>query len=282
MPAFETPTPITLSIELDAGEVILDAATTATTEIELRPLRPGDADAIALIERAHVKHSDGAATVHLPDGRSLGLLRRTPEIALAVRLPVGSTLAAKLRSAELRVTGELENVRLETASGDTSLADIAGSAVVISASGDVRIATIGGALRLKSASGDVTVDTCCADASIQTASGDITVGVVEGDLDVKSASGDIAVRAADASVRARTASGDVDLGRVRAGKTEVDTVSGDVHVGVERGVSVRLDVSSLSGGVGSALERTDSADDGAKILKLHVKTVSGDIQLRPA
>lgn len=171
MPAFDTPAPITLSIELDAGEVIIDAATTGTTEIELSPLRPGDTDAIALIERAHVKHGNGSATVHVPDGRSLGLLRRTPEIALAVRLPVGSTLVARLRSADLRVTGELDTVRVETASGEATLADIAGSAVVVAASGDVRIATVGGALRVKSASGDVSVDTCCADASIQTASG---------------------------------------------------------------------------------------------------------------
>lgn len=67
---------------------------------------------------------------------------------------------------------------------------------------------------------------------------------------------------------------------MRAGKTDVGTVSGDVQIGVERGISVWLDVSSLSGGVDSSLERTDGADDGAKSLSLQVQTVSGDIQLR--
>lgn len=282
MPAFDTPTPVTLSIELDAGEVVIDSTTTAATEIELRPLNPGDADAAALIERAQVQHSGDTVTVHLPSERS-GLFRRTPEIRIAAHLPVGSTLVARLRSADLRVTGELDHVRAETASGTVTLADVAGFAVVTAASGDIRIGTVGGDLRLKSASGDVRIEVCCADCTVESASGDVTLGVVEGDLNVRTASGDVTVRSAEAAVRARTASGDVDLKQVRSGKVEVNTVSGDVEVGVERGMSVWLDVSSLSGDVRSSLEPTDTADDdGAKAVELQIKTLSGDIQLLPA
>ena len=135
--------------------------------------------------------------------------------------------------------------------------------------------------QITTASGEVGVETCCADCSVQTASGDVTLGVVEGDLKVKTASGDVTVRAAEESVRTRTASGDVELRQVRAGKVEVDTVSGEVEIGVERGVSVYLDVSSLSGGVSSSLEPADAAVDGALTLELRVKTVSGAIQLQP-
>jgi len=282
MPTFDTPAPVKLSIELEAGEVVIDATTTASTDIELRPARPGDEDAIALIAQTKVEHSGDTVVVHVPGARGGGLFRRTPEIVITARMPVGSTLAAKLASADLRVTGELEHVRVDTASGDATIADVSGSAVILAASGDIKIGTIGGDLRVKSASGDVEIDTCCADCSVQTASGDIALGTVEGDLDVKTASGDIRVGAADASVRARTASGEVELGHVRTGKVAVETVSGEVAVAVERGTSVWLDVSSLSGTVDSALEAADAAADGARKLELRVRTVSGGIHLTPA
>lgn len=282
MPTFDTPAPVKLSIELDAGEVVIDATTTATTDIELRPTRPGDQDAIDLIARARVEHSGDTVVVHLPGERERGLFRRTPEIVITARMPVGSTLAAKLASADLRVTGELEHVRVDSASGDARLADVSGTAVIVAASGDITIGTIGGDVRVKSASGDIEIDTCCADCSLQTASGDIALSTVEGDLDLKTASGNIRVRAADASARARTASGDVELGTVRAGKVVVDTVSGAVAVAVERGTSVWLDVSSLSGTIDSTLESADDAADGAKTLELRVRTVSGDIRLTSA
>jgi len=279
MTTFDTPKPITLSIELDAGEVVIDSTVTETTEVELRPLRSGDAEAEALIAGAQIEHRGDSVVVHLPGGRSLGMRRHAPGIAVAVRIPVGSTLAAKLRSADMRVTGELEQVKVDAASGDVRLSDISGSAVVVGASGNVRIASIGGDLKVTTASGDVAVQTACGDCSIQSASGDVTLGVVEGDLGVKTASGHVTVRTADGSVRARTASGDVELGRVRTGRTEIDAVSGDVKVGVERGIAVWLDVASLSGGVHSTLQPTDAAAGGAKTLQLRVQTVSGHVEL---
>lgn len=281
MSTFDTPAPVTLSVELDAGEVVIDATTTASTDIELLPSRPGDRDALDLIARATVERSGDKVVVHVPGQHGWGR-SRTPEILITARMPVGSTLTARLRSADLRVTGELENVRVDSASGDVRLDDVSGTAVLATASGDIRLATIGGNLRVKTASGDVEVETCCADCSIQTASGDIHVGAVEGDLDVKTASGDVGVRTADASVRARTASGDVELGQVRTGKVEVEAVSGDAHIAVERNTSVWLDVSSLSGSVDSTLESADSAGEDAKTLELRVRTVSGGIRLTSA
>lgn len=280
MTTFDTPAPITLSVELAAGEVTVDATAATTTEIDLRPARTGDSDAIALIEQARVEQSGDTVVVHVPAGRASGLFRNRPEIVITARIPTGSTIAAKLRSADLRVTGELDSARVESASGDISLADLAGTARIDSASGDVRLATIGGDLRVKTASGDITAGTCCADVTVQTASGDTTLDVVEGDLEVKTASGDVEVGTVDGSARARTASGDVELARLRAGRVEVQTVSGEVELGVERGIAVWLDVSSLSGTVSSTLEPTEPAGDAAASLELRVNTVSGDISLQ--
>lgn len=281
MTTFETAAPITLSVELAAGEVSVDASASTTTEVELRPGRAGDTDALALIDQARVEHSGDTVVVHVPTGRSSGLFRSSPEIIITARVPVGSTVVAKLRSADLRVSGELDSARVESASGDVSLADIAGTARLDTASGDVRLTTIGGDLRVKTASGNVTADTCCADVSVQTASGTVSLGTVEGDLEVKSASGDTEIGAADGSVRARTASGDVELGRVRTGRVEVQTASGEVEVGVERGIAVWLDVSSLSGSVTSSLEPTEPTGDADATVELRVNTVSGDISLQP-
>lgn len=283
MTTFETPGPITLSIELAAGDVTVEAVTSPTTEVELRPARFGDTAAQALIDEARVEHTGDTVVVHIPAGRTSGLFRNHPEVVIAARLPVGSTVAAKLRSAELRVTGEIDSARIESASGDVFLTDVAGNARLDTASGDVRLTSIGGDLRVKTASGDVGADTCCADVSVQTASGDIVLRTVEGDLDARTASGDVEVGSADASARARTASGDVELGRVRTGRVEVQTASGEVTVGVETGTAVWLDVSSLSGTVSSTLEPTEPtepAEEAGHTLELRVVTVSGDISLR--
>lgn len=282
MSSFETPDPITLDVEIEAGNVLVIADTVTTTTIELRPARDGDADALELIDQARVDHHGSTVTVHLPDGRRIGLLRRTPDITVEARVPAGSALVVKSKSADVQARGELGNTKIETGSGDVQLADIDGAAVVETGSGDVQMGTIAGALTVKSASGDVMVATCCSIAKIQTASGDISVATAEAQLDARAASGDVRVGESDGDVGARTASGDISMGRVRGDNVSAMSASGDIEIGVEPGIAVWLDVSSLSGTVSSSLEAAESQSPDRPTLQIRANTTSGDITIHPA
>jgi hypothetical protein len=63
----------------------------------------------------------------------------------------------------------------------------------------------------------------------------------------------------------------------------VKTVSGDVEVGVVPGLRVWLDLSSISGRMTSQLDGDDgvAGNDPAQ-LTIAVRTVSGDLRVRPA
>ena len=96
-------------------------------------------------------------------------------------------------------------------------------------------------------------------------SGDVVVGEVYGDLTVGTVSGDLMVRAAG------------------PGEVGLKAVSGDVVVAMRRGLRVKLDVSSVSGSVGSELDVSDtpSRADGPEA-NLRVRTVSGDVRITRA
>lgn len=279
MPSFQTPEPITLSVELASGALIVNADAIATTDIEMRPARAGDEDAQDLIDQARVDHSGDQVTIHLPHSSRVHL-GRSPGVVIEVRVPIGSRLAARTKSAGVTVRGELGDTRVATGSGDVALEDVDGTLVVESGSGGVRVATIAGDASVKTASGDVVIGTCCSDVKIHTASGGITVDLAEADLDARTASGDIAVGQSDGTVNARTASGDLSLPRVRGDSASAVAASGDVEVGVERGVAVWLDVASVSGTVTSDLEPTDDQAPDRPVLQLRAHTTSGDVTIR--
>jgi hypothetical protein len=66
----------------------------------------------------------------------------------------------------------------------------------------------------------------------------------------------------------------------------VQTVSGDVRVGVSQGTRVWIDAASVSGDLGSELGLDDrqpgddeTGAEGETVVPLHLKTVSGDVSI---
>ena len=69
---------------------------------------------------------------------------------------------------------------------------------------------------------------------------------------------------------------------VEQGVVRLDSVSGDVSLGVRRGVAVWLDLDSASGHVRSDLGAApDVPSDGRPVLELRGRTVSGDLRVTP-
>jgi hypothetical protein len=244
--------PIDVFVDLASGRVALAAGPVDVTTVELAASWPGRSE-----PDLEVSFEDGRLEVIGP--RRSGLWRGPAGLDLAITLPAGSRCALRTASADVTCTGGLADLDVHTASGDLTATRVTGTAEVTTSSGDVRMDETG------------------AEAQVRTAGGDVRLARARGDLTVRTASGDVTVGSAAASVTVATASGDVRLDRVAAGRTEVSTTSGDVHVGVAAGVGVYLDLASVTGSTTSRLDETAASDDVP--LEVICRAVSGDIRI---
>jgi hypothetical protein len=133
-------------------------------------------------------------------------------VHLAVTLPAGSRLAARLDAGTLTTRGELPAAEVTATSADADI-DTAGSLAVRTVSGDITARSVIWVAKLRSVSGDIDVDAAGGPVSADTTSGDITVHATAAvTIDTATVSGDIRVTAAPGispDVRARSVSGRV-------------------------------------------------------------------------
>lgn len=182
--------------------------------------------------------------------------------AVSLRVAVPARTAADIAAASLHVNVRvaLGRVNARTASGDLSFEDIA--------SGELR-----------SASGDVSLEHCEARCQISTASGDVRAEVLGGDAEITSASGDVHVRRADGRLEVKSSSGDISVGCCLGNAIEIISMSGDVDLGLPEGRQVEASIDSLSGDIRLPARRPASGVQ-KEVVRLRVKTVSGDIQVQ--
>jgi hypothetical protein len=266
--AFDTPGKTRLRVKNAAGLISVDPSETGRTTVELEALRDDDATREA-IERATVEMNGNEVSVEIGvGGMGFGVgpawisFGRTPQVGVRIRCPEGADLECTTASADVAATGRLGEVEVKTASGDVAVEHVAGLRVQ-SASGDVRGATIDGEARL------------------QTVSGDVRLGAVAGAVSATLVSGDFAIEDALADLSAKTVSGDQRIGAIREGQVKIQSISGDVRVGVRPGTRLHIDANSTSGDVSSELDVRDSPSEDApgREARLQAKTVSGDIEI---
>lgn len=170
-------------------------------------------------------------------------------------VPQGTRIDASTVSGELAVEGTRGPLDVQSVSGDVRLADIQGPIRLKTVSGDISGTDVAGALDANSVSGDLSFDRCrIHGCEVVTVSGDFHLA---GELEnvrehrFKTISGDVALALGGQSydVRFKTLSGDLDC--ALAG-----TVTGE-----------------------GKREKHVLVGDGAT--RVVVKTVSGDLQLRP-
>ena len=265
MPTFDTPGSVSLQIKLPSGRVVVTTVDEPTTSVDVVALGRRGQDAVDEIE-VTMEERGGRHVVRVEqrDRFRWGPIQITwgGDFECRVTCPPGSDLDLAGASTDVRVEGDLGDVSARTVSGD------------------IRLQTVSGALQVKTASGDVLVGDVGGQGSVATVSGDVGVDHLDAPLTTRSVSGDISVGTISAELGVSTTSGDVDLKAVHAGEVRVQTVSGDVRVGIARGTRVWVDAASVSGDLESelGLEGQEAADEpeGA-VVPLHVKTVSGDV-----
>ncbi len=169
MPKFDTPDPISVTIDRVVGDVRIVASERTDTSVDVRPSDPTKTLDVRGAENTQVEFSAGRLLVRGPKQRSFG---RTESIDVTIQLPAGSHLQGGSDMGALECDGPLGDCRLKSGMGVIRIGETL-------------------SLQAKNAYGDVTVDRVVGDADISTASGEIRIGRITGAGVIKNANGDI-------------------------------------------------------------------------------------------
>jgi hypothetical protein len=279
MPVFATPNPISVTVEVYAGDLQIVATDRTDTVVELRPTNEADESDVKAAEQTRVEHADGALTIRGPRSRGMDFSKKTRSVDIRIELPAGSQLHGHLTAGDLRTTGELGECRFRSSVGHLRL----------DRTGPLRLSTLG----------RIAVEAVAGDADVSTSSGRIQVGDVDGALVVKNSNGDTEIGAVSGELRARSANGDITVDRVggkadvktsngtiRVGRVERDSVtlntsSGDLEIGVAKGTAAWLDLKTGHGRVRNELDDAGPGPrDSDETVEVRAHTSFGDITVR--
>lgn len=280
MPVFDTPKPISVTLDLRAGDVRITASERSDTVVEVRPTNRHDDVAVQVADGAHVDLDDGKLTISMPPPRRRGLrdMFRAGTVEVTIELPVGSHIRGTV-AGEFRGIGRLGECRLRTDYGDIRL-DETGPLHALTSSGEIDVDRAVGCVDLASQHGEIRIRTVDGPATIKNVDGEIAVGEVTGDLRLTGVNGEIAVDRALGNVAARTAYGGVRIGQVVRGSVVLTTASGEFDVGIARGTAAWLELDSASGEVHNLLDAADGPDPSDETVEVRARTSDGDIHIR--
>jgi len=279
MDTFETPAPISVTLDYAVGNVRLAASDRPDTVVEVRPSNPADDSDREAVRQTKVDYGNGALRITGPK-RMFDFSRQTKSIEVTISLPAGSDLDAHMQMGEVRTTGRLGECRIRS-SGDMVLERT-------------------GPLRLHTGFGQITIDAVDGDADVSTGSGKIQIGEVTGTLTVKNSNGDTTIDGADGDVRVRNANGVIELDRAGAGvdaKTSngnvrlgsairgsivLATAAGSLDVGIASGTAAWLELNTGFGHVHNRLESTTEPGEAADTVEVRGRTGYGDITVHRA
>jgi DUF4097 and DUF4098 domain-containing protein YvlB len=276
VPRFETPEPISATIDLAVGNLLISAGDRRDTVVEVRPSDPASEADVQAAEQTQVEYAKGALLVRAPRTRARWWsFRWDGSIDVTVELPAGSGVDVTVGKADVRCQGRLGESKFTVSSGDVRL-DQTGK-LRVSSAGDISVDRSVGPTDLTTANGDIRVRQVDGTAVVKTSNGDLTLGEVTGDLRANTAYGDISIDRALASVGAKTAAGSVRIGEVVRGSVVLETATGELEVGVREGTAAWLDVRTLYGSVRSSLDPSDGPGPDEETVEVRARTSAGDI-----
>jgi len=244
---FRTPGPVELDVSLPAGDLQVETVDGEESVVVVE----GDE---RLVELTEVELDGDVLSVSFRGKKPFGIVISIGDfsfgggrLTIRARVPHASRARISTASADMKLRGRLRSLETKTASGDLTL------------SGDVED-----------------------DAVLKTVSGDVRIDRVGGDLTLTTVSGDATVRSVGGSVEGKTVSGDVRVESVREGHVTLQSVSGDIEVGVETGTNLDVDAGSVSGDLSSEVplgSDSASAVGEGPTLVVRGKSVSGDFRV---
>lgn len=278
MPAFDTPQPISVTIDLPFGSVHVIAGDRADTVVVVNPTDGSERLDLEAAERTSIDLFNGRLAIKTPKSRGLGNLigtTRPGSVDMTIELPGGSKVEADIGFADFQADGRLGDIRIRSGAGDIRLDEV-GSADLSTGAGRVAVNRIDGAAEVTTA-GEMQIGGIGGDAEIKNLNGKTFVGEVIGRLKVKSANGDITVDRALSEVAAKTANGTIRIGEVVAGSVTLETGSGGLDIGIPDGVTAWVDASTRFGRVHNSLGAADGPTNSLAKVEVRARTSFGDV-----
>jgi DUF4097 and DUF4098 domain-containing protein YvlB len=274
MTTFNTPAPISVTVDIVFGDITFTAGDRTDTVVEVRPVDPTWELDVKAAEQAVVEFTDGKLQVKHPKLRNL-LSSKYGAVEVLVALPTGSDVQGNTARGGYVVSGAVGSCRLKTPTGDIRV-ERAASVELRTTGGKVTVDHVTGQAEVR-ANRDIRIRQVDGGAAVKNIGGDSWVGAVGGDLRVSSANGHITVDVARADVDARTASGDVCVREVGTGAVDLYTAIGEVEIGVPQHTAVRLDANTTAGRVLNYLEAPEQSD---RSVKVRARSHGGNIIVR--
>ncbi|MEV0274317.1 hypothetical protein AB0H43_36565 [Hamadaea sp. NPDC050747] len=270
MPTFETPAPISASVDVILGDITFAAGDRTHTVVEVQPIDPTRPLDIQAADQVIIEYAEGKLQVKHPKLRT-AFARRYGSVRVLVQLPTGSDVQGTTAEGEYVVQGVVGSCRLKNAIGD----------IRVEQATDVRLKTSGGRVTVGhvtgsadvTANGTVRVRRIDGDAEVTTIGGEIWIGEVGGELRADSSVGGISVDVAHAAVKAKTATGHIRVGELGSGPVDLYAAIGKLEVGVPAGTAVRLDAHTPTGRVRNLLDAAD--DQAGRTVKVRARCSGG-------
>lgn len=276
MPAFDTPDPISVTLEFDIGTARITASRRTDTVVEVVP-SDGAADAdVRAAQQTKVTCSGGRLLVKGPKKRSL--FGKSGSVDVTIELPAGSDVHATTSIGDFTCAGRLGECRIKTSVGDI-LVDEAGAVSLKTDHGDIRVDSVAGDAEVTGA-GRVEVGEIAGAATVKNLNGETTVGEVTGDLRANSSNGRITVGVAHAGVEAKSANGGIRVGQVARGQVVLQSALGDLEIGIRESTAAWLDVHTRFGTLRNSLGPAEGPESCDETVEVRAATGLGDIVIR--
>ncbi|MGG7572526.1 DUF4097 family beta strand repeat-containing protein [Streptomyces sirii] len=278
MPHFDTPEPISATVEFDIGSVRIIASKRTDTVVEVLPSNATNELDVRTAEQTKVTCSGGTLLVKGPKKRSP--FGKTGSVDVLVELPVDSDVLGNAPMGDFHCEGRLGECRLKTSLG-TLQVDEAAAANLRTDHGRINVARVTGDAEIVGA-GRIEVGEIGGAAIVKNSNGDTELGEITGDLKVNSSNGAISVDIAHASVNAKAANGGIRVGDVTRGQITLQSAIGDLEVGIRESTAAWLDVHTQVGAMRNSLGASEGPGDSANKVEVRGRTGVGDIVIRRA
>ena len=276
MHTFDTSAPVHAVLDIGLGDAWVIADARDRTRVAVHPGDPDDPRGAATAERTRVEFAEDRLLVMTP--RPSGSGWTGGAVTVVVELPAGSSLHARGSVADFRCEGRLGKCRLTSGYGHISL----DRADVLSATtdfGDIDVGETSGDVKVVAHSGDLRVRRIGGRAVVCKPEGRVRIGEIAGALRLRGADGPVRIGRAHCRVDARTAAGDIRVAEALRGPLELESVSGEIEVGLPGATAPRMEASSGAGTVYRSLD-TFAPEAGAQAVTVRAHSVTGDILVR--
>ncbi|MCX4092317.1 DUF4097 family beta strand repeat-containing protein [Nocardia sp. alder85J] len=278
MPEYLTPEPISVMVELGAGEVRIAAGDRADTVVEINPSDGADESDVHAAQQVRVDFSNGVLRVTGPKARLFDFSRKSRSVDVTIAVPSGSRVTGHLQAGDIRSTGQLGECRFDISAGNYSL-EHTGPLRIDTSAGHITADSVAGDADISTGTGRIRVGAIDGAAVVKNSNGDTTIDAVTGDVRVRSANGAIQVEHAGAGVDAKTSNGAIRVGEVVQGSIVLATATGDLEIGVAGGTAAWLEVNTGFGRVRNLLTDAIRPEDTDRTVEVRARTSYGDITI---